>query len=390
MNGMKKLVCMLMVLLALPAISFAQAAEDLGIGTAKVAIITGTASQDEEALRAAEGLRARHPDNVVAMAYPDSFFAETEAVIGTVLQLAADPDIKAIILCRAAPGAAAAFQQAREMRGDLLLLVGASADQPDAIAAVADVMLMSDAVNSGAQISETASEWGVDQLVHYSFPRHMSYAAISARYRILEEACAERGIEFVTRDVPDPTGKAGIPGAQQFVLDDVALYMSENPDKRVAFFATDCSMQEALQKAIMETENAYYPLPCCPSPFQGFSSSLGLEAAEEDWADVGLFLRKTAARLVEKGGKGALTRFSTWPVALNMAIVDGLFDYAVRHIRGEFTERLDRERVAECLTRAAGGCDVQLSYGTLEDGSASENFFMALVDSVSFADFYAP
>ena len=47
--------------------------------------------------------------------------------------------------------------------------------------------------------------------------------------------------------------------------------------KKVAFFSTNCAMQEALQTAVLAQPNAYYPQPCCPSPYHAFPATLGLE-----------------------------------------------------------------------------------------------------------------
>ena len=43
--------------------------------------------------------------------------------------------------------------------------------------------------------------------------------------------------------------------------------MAEYEGKKVAFFTTNCVMQEPLQTAILSQPNAYYPQPCCPSPY---------------------------------------------------------------------------------------------------------------------------
>ncbi len=37
----------------------------------------------------------------------------------------------------------------------------------------------------------------------------------------MKDTCAEIGLEFVDASAPDPTGDAGVAGAQQFILEDV-------------------------------------------------------------------------------------------------------------------------------------------------------------------------
>ena len=100
-------------------------------------------------------------------------------------------------------------------RDDILFLAGVPAEDPADIAGAADVVMGVDEINGGYQIVETIKEWGCDVLVHYSFARHMGYETIVARYNILVEQCEDAGIEFVFRDAPDPTGDAGMTGAQQ-------------------------------------------------------------------------------------------------------------------------------------------------------------------------------
>ena len=81
-------------------------------------------------------------------------------------------------------------------------------------------------------------------LIHYSFARHMGYETIVARHNILQEETARVGIELVDRDVPIPPA-CRMSGAQNFILEDVPKVMKEFEGKKVAFFCTNCGMQEA-------------------------------------------------------------------------------------------------------------------------------------------------
>ncbi|HML48493.1 MAG TPA: DUF3798 domain-containing protein [Clostridia bacterium] len=208
---MRKLVSMLLALtLVLSVCAFASAEEaDLGIGTAKIAILTGTTTQNEEEYRAAQALQEKYPNNVVTATYPDNFSSEIETTIGTLMQFATDPDVKAIIFVQSVAGASAGFQQIRELRDDMLLIAGVMGENPDVMAAASDIVLNTDEINQGKQIVAIAKEWGCEQLVHYSFTRHMSYDTIVARFNLMKQLCAEAGIELISRDAPDPTGEAG-------------------------------------------------------------------------------------------------------------------------------------------------------------------------------------
>ena len=96
-------------------------------------------------------------------------------------------------------------------------------------------------------------------MIHYSFPRHMSYALIVARHENMKKYCAENGIELVDVTAPDPTGDAGITGAQQFILEDVPRQI-EKYGKDTVFFTTNCGMQEPLIRSVFENGAIYTPV----------------------------------------------------------------------------------------------------------------------------------
>lgn len=347
----------------------------------KIAILTGTTSQGEEEYRAAEKLMAQYPDIVVTDTYPDNFSSEVETTIGKLLQFADDPAVKAIIMCQAVQGATAAFTKIREIRPDILLLAGVAAEDPADIAGAADVVLGVDEINGGYQIVETAKEWGAEVLIHYSFARHMGYETIVARHNIMKEETELAGIQLVDRDAPDPTGDAGMTGAQTFILSDVPKVMEEFAGKKVAFFTTNCGMQEALQAAVLKEANAYYPLPCCPSPFHGFPASLGLGVSAEDYGNIDLYLEKMATKLNEFG---AVDRVSTWAVPVNMSMILGGFEYAKDYIENG-GEKTDKAKMTAALSKAAGA---EAAITTYVDANGNEvpNYFMILFDNVNFRD----
>ena len=329
---MKKLLCLAaMLCLALAACAVAE-------GNWKIAILTGTTSQGEEEFRAAERAQKADPEHIITDTYPDNFMAETETTISKLIAFASDPDVKAIVMCQAVPGAKAAFDKIRAMgRDDMLLVAGVPQEDPAVITAAADFVLYTDEPKQGDTIMETCAKWGVDVFVHYSFPRHLAMETIAARKALLEENAAALGIQYVEATAPDPTGDAGVAGAQQFILEDVPLKLKEFEGKKVAFFTTNCGMQEPLQAAILDQPNAYYPQPCCPSPYHAFPASLGLEI--KAGGDDTEALKAIAAVLKEHN---ALGRYSTWPSPVNMSIIDVSVEYAKKWIAGEITQERRR------------------------------------------------
>ena len=349
----------------------------------KIAIITGTVSQGEEEYRAAEMLKAKNPDVVVTDTYPDRFASEVETTIGKILAFADDPAVKAIIITQAVQGTSAAFTQIRESRPDILLIAGVPAEDPQTVTNAADFVMGVDEINGGIQIMDTTVKWGAEVLIHYSFARHMGYETIVARWNILKEEAEKNGVELVMRDAPDPTGDAGMSGAQNFILEDVPKVMAEYAGKKVAFFTTNCGMQEALQAAVLKDPNAFYPLPCCPSPFHAFPASLGVAVEESDWGDINAYIKKAAAILKEHD---ALGRFSTWPVPVNYSMITGAFEYATNWINGKYAEKGVFEDVKASLD-AATGYDVQISNYEDGDGKVYPTYFMLYFDAVDFSKY---
>lgn len=374
---MKKLLCLALAAMLCLALAACAVAE----GNWKIAILTGTTSQGEEEFRAAERAQKADPEHIITDTYPDNFMAETETTISKLIAFASDPDVKAIVMCQAVPGAKAAFDKIRAMgRDDMLLVAGVPQEDPAVIAAAADFVLYTDEPKQGDTIMETCAKWGVDVFVHYSFPRHLAMETIAARKALLEENAAALGIQYVEATAPDPTGDAGVAGAQQFILEDVPLKLKEFEGKKVAFFTTNCGMQEPLQAAILDQPNAYYPQPCCPSPYHAFPASLGLEI--KAGGDDTEALKAIAAVLKEHN---ALGRYSTWPSPVNMSIIDVSVEYAKKWIAGEITAKNDGAAIAAMFEEKAPGAIV--SNYTNADGQTFDNYYTVLLGAVDFNDY---
>ncbi len=227
----------------------------------KIAIMTGTVVQNEEEYRAAQNVLKKYgEEHIKLMTYPAKFMDEQETTISNVVSMVSDPDVKALVFVQAIPGASAAITKAREINPDLLVIAGVPGEDPKMISDKADLVFAMDELSMGTTIPNQAKKQGAKKLVHYSFPRHMSYALLSARRDILKETCKEIGLEFIDASAPDPTGDAGVSGAQQFILEDVPR-MVEKHGKDTAFFSTNCSMQVPLIGACLEA-GAIYPQPC--------------------------------------------------------------------------------------------------------------------------------
>ena len=375
---MKKLLCLALAAVLCMALAVGAVAE----GNWKIAILTGTVSQGEEEFRAAEKAVATYgADHIVTATYPDNFMSEMETTVSQIVSFASDPDVKAIVMCQAVPGAKAGFDKVREMgRDDILLIAGTPQEDPAVISAASDIVMYADEVAQGDTIMETCAKWGVDVLIHYSFPRHMAMELIVGRHELLQQNADALGIELVDVTAPDPTAEAGLSASQQFILEDVPQQLAKYEGKKVAFFTTYCGMQPSLQAACLDQPNAYYPQPCCPSPYHAFPATLGLEL--EIGGDDTEALKQIAAKLKEHD---AVDRFSTWSSPVAMTIIEIGVEYAKAYIEGGVTERNDGAKLAAMLDAKIPGAKVA-NY-TNAEGTTFDNYYTVLLAPVDFNDY---
>ena len=346
----------------------------------KIGIITGTVSQGEEEYRAAENMKKEYGDMIILQTYPDNFTKETETTIANTLALAADPDVKAIVFVQAVPGASAAIDKVRETNPDMLFIAGVPGEDPAMIGEKADVILQADELGMGVSVIEQAKKQGAKTFVHYTFPRHMSYEMLAKRRDIFKETCEKEGIEFVDATAPDPTGDAGVPGAQQFILEDVPRKIEEY-GKDTAFFSTNCSMQEPLIKSIL-AGGAIFPQQCCPSPYHAYPGALAIEIPEDKKGDLDYIIDQIGVKIKDGGGEG---KFSTWPVPVNMMFVEGGVKYAMAFLDGETEGRNDQGKLTEILNGLVKNGEIKITpYTDAGSGKTYDNYYLILSDYINF------
>lgn len=362
--------------------------EDLGEKVAmgdnkyKVAIVTNTVSQNEEEYRSGQMMVDKYgADRIVHVTWPDNFMTEQEQMITTITKLGADPDIKAVIVNQAVAGTNAAIDKLKETRDDIFIIYGTPAENPEDIATRADLLLQPNELDMGTAMVDQAQKLGAKTFVHYSFPRHMAMVLLSQRRDLIKQRCAELGLEFVDATAPDPTGESGVPGTQQYILEDVPKMVEKyGPD--TAFFATNCSMQVPLIKASV-TQKAIYPMPCCPSPYHGFPAALGLIAEDASAMSVGLqdIVDQTTTKLKEAGCEG---RFSTWPVPVSMMITVAGTEYAFQVINGNVSaDSLDLTELGR-LMEAYAGVKINMTSYTDTNGKAYDNYKFIMMDYLTY------
>jgi len=339
----------------------------------KIGIMTGTVSQGEEEYRAGEEMVAKYgADRVIHVTYPDKFMDEQETTISQVMAMASDPDVKAIVICQGVPGTAAAIDKVKEVRDDILFVIGTVHEEPFIMAGKGDILFEIDQPSRGTSIIEKAKAMGAKTFIHYSFPRHMSYPLLATRRDIMEKTSKQLGVDFVFVNAPDPTGEGGVAGAQQFILEDAPRQIEKyGPD--TAFFSTNCSMQEPLIKSVVKGK-AIYPEQCCPSPFHALPNALGLKV--ENKGNVPYILKAIEEKVHELGMEG---RIATWTAPVTMNFIRAGAEYAMDFANGKFDNKADIERAKFTLEKVAGAVRIRPF-----DAEKAPNFLMVVGESIIF------
>lgn len=347
----------------------------------KIGIVTGSVSQSEDDRRGAEAFQKEYGEDMVQLAiYPDNFTEETETTIQSIVNLSADPLMKAIIVNQAVPGTTEAFRKVKETRPDIICIAGEAHEDLPEISSAADLVTNNDFVSRGYLIIRTAHELGCDTFVHISFPRHMSYETMSRRVAIMKAACEEFGMKFVLETAPDPTSDVGVSGAQAYILEQVPAWV-EKYGQKAAYFCTNDAHTEPLLKRLLEC-GGYFIEADLPSPLMGYPGALGIDLTEEA-GDFEKILTKVESAIVEKGGAD---HFGTWAYSYGYTLSAGLALHAKNVLDGK-SELKDMDDVAAALQvyspKAAWN---GASYTNATTGAKSENVFLIYQDTYIMGD----
>ncbi len=352
----KKLIVLMFVLVLMTSLVYAAGKTEVaGSDEYKIGIMTGTVSQGEEEFRAAENMKAIYGDKITITTYPDRFMQEQETTISNMMAMASDPLVKAIVMVQAVPGAAAAVDRVKEVRPDILFILGVPGEDPDVVAGKGDIVLQTNDLARGAQIARHAQSLGATTLVHYSFPRHMSYEMLSARRDLMKAEAQKIGLRFVEEDAPDPTGDAGVPGTQQFIMEDVPRKIAQF-GKDTAVFGTNCAMMEPMIRQTV-AGGGIFPVQCCPSPYHALPGALGISIPENKKGNLDWIRNEIASVVGEAGMSG---RVGTWPVPVNMMYVEAGVKYAMAYLDGNTNGKVDKAKLVSIMKEVAGG-EVELT-----------------------------
>jgi len=365
--------------------------------TVKIAIITNAI--DEE-LFSVQAMTEKYPGRVIHEIWPDGYWdnpEKLEKMKSIFERIAADPEVK-FLGVSAIYGTNSAIDKLLETRDDIFIMYFSYAEDPKESAKRADIILQANFMKAGYDIARLAYEAGAKTLVHYSFFRHMSVNAIAVRHDIMKSECERLGIEFVYSDAPDPMGSWVDTFKREYILQDVPRKVAEY-GQDTAFFSTECVVQPALIRAVME-EGAIFPSPCCPSPYQGFPSALKLDGFSFYDRDGGTtrldaefdnpeqmvnpdFIQATIEQIDKTiVGAGMGGRFSIRPFpeyALNIFVT---FDYATKWMAGKTDGKVDLNVLRELIESYTGpGADIE---PYTEEGITYDNYILYMQPSITF------
>jgi len=365
----------------------------------KVAIVTVGYNTSAEEIGFIRNLQTQFGfENIIHKMWPGDFFQEAEVMVDVLQEIAADPDVRILIIKQAVANTNAAVRSFREVRDDVFIVYGSPAEDHSEAVMLADLILGTNDILSGEAIVMQAKSMGAETIIHYSFPRHMAIPLLAAKRDVMKEVAGREGLQFVEIEAPDPFQAYGTTDLQAFLMYDVPRQV-EKFGNNTAFFGTSCGMQTSLISHVVET-GAIFPQPCCPSPLHGFPAALGIadrvytgEFGEHNEEIV--LMRKvidivadTRAVLDEKGLGG---RLSTWAVpAASMWSAIGVA-YAIEWLNGNVPQEhgvIDLAvlaRLADHYVENAVGTPLGASLEFLEhDGRIYSNFVLMMVGFLTF------
>jgi len=350
----------------------------------KIGVIVNSASVNEDIFHSADRLIRKYgSDKIIIAIWPEDFMDEQDKMIDTVIDLAEDSEIRALVINHAVPGTNAAIDRLKEIRDDVFIVYCSVHEAVQEALPRADLLFRPNITEMGRAMVKQARKQKANAFVHYSFPRHMTITNWADRLEIIRETCAEEGMEFVSATALDPTAGGGLEAAQQFIIDDVPRKVARYGED-TAFFSTSCQLQTPLIRAVIDC-HAIYPQPCCPSPLHGFPEALGINVDDSN-KPLSAIISEASHIAAEKN---MTDRLSTWPVSAAVMFTNIGAEYAIKWIRGEIRkDRIDDRFLDDCMNSCVKeivGEGVEVELMSYEENGAVEEKYKLL--SMGYLDF---
>jgi hypothetical protein len=364
----------------------------------RIAIITNEVSQNEEEFRSAEALQQRYgEDKVIHRVWPAMFAQEGEMMISIMQELAADPELRAVIINQAVINTNAAVDALLAVRDDVFVVYASAAEDPADVAMRANLLLDVNNPAIGSVFVSQAAAMGAETIAHYSFPRHMGVPLLALRRDNMRAAAESYGINFVELVAPDPMGDGGVAATQLHITQDLPRQVDALGQNTV-FFGTNCGMMPPMIAQVLAT-GAMFVQPCCPSPYHGYPGALGLEAFvptgeyDEDGEPILALmplpelLEATSAAIAAQDMTG---RIAGWAIPAAMMWTTIGFYYAVEWINGNVPQEFGviDISVLDRLAREYGASLGLTAGANLEplvlDGRTFDHFILGTIDYIVY------
>jgi len=352
-----------------------------------IGIATLTVSQAEDTYRAAEHMVKLYGEvskggMIRHVTLPDNFMAEMETTISQIASLADDPKMKVIVVDDAIPGTAEGFRRVKEKRKDILCFAGMPQEDPVVITEVADLSINPDNITRGYLLVHTAKQLGAKTFVHISFPRHMGFELLARRRAVIEQSCKDLGLRYGFETAPDPTSDVGLPGAQQFMLEQVPSWVQKY-GKDTAFLVTNDGLTEPLLRQVA-AYGAICVEPSSPSTLMGYPGAFGVDLKKEagDWLAI---QKKVEEAVTAAGGAG---RMGTWTYSFSWSTTCALAELGKNIVEGK-AKLGNMKDVWAAYNKFTPGADWNGSiYTDVSSGTTMKNFLMVYQDTYIFGKGY--
>ena len=359
----------------------------------KIAIVTTNSINDKSA--AVELMLRYGAEKIVHKTWPDNLADGSNEMIDTLLEIASDPEIKALVINQAVQNTNTAVSEFRKVRNDVFVIYCTPSEPVDEVAVLADLILCQNDIISGETIVMQAKSMGAGEFVFYTFPRHLENRAILLQRDMMRATAEREGLGFIEVNTPDPMIDSTIEELEAFINADMKEHV-ERFGVNTAFYGTGCGMQVAMIQSAVET-GAIYPRPCCPSPYHAFPRALNIadmittglydESGEEImmYRNLDDVIADTRAALRAGGVEG---RISNWAISASMLLTNVGVEYAITLINGQ-TSRQSEAFDLEVINALAGdfayrvsGEPTGVSFNFMElDGTVINNYIVGIIDS---------
>ncbi|MBR4858975.1 MAG: DUF3798 domain-containing protein [Clostridia bacterium] len=327
--------------------------EEVVIPQKKVAILVAPEAQYPEDYRAAKELEAEYPNSIIIKQYDDSRILKggDPGIITLSKELAADPEIGAIIYARATQYTRNAIYKAKEINPELITACIEPEDNIEEIAELSNLVLCVDWSKAAEDIVAQAKDRGAKYFITFFVSRTMSgNKLIRDAVNAIKNACEAQGIKFINDSSAD-TNSVQIEGAQKYIREAIARhYMNGDVEgKDVAVFSTDSAVQSTLIEQANK-KGLIYICPSFPTAYNGVGEVYDIEAPSKT-SDIKDYIKNVKAAVeADTTGLGKLYIYKT-PLAtiLLRGAVHSTFDL----LNGTTTAENMAEKVTSRVSAAA-------------------------------------